>query len=102
MSNSITYKSLINSVSSNKIGRDEDSLNVFEWILEDHYENKIKQNRVLFNKRPDLYYISNEQILFELDRMLNHFIEIEEYEKCSKILSTTKEIKKMIATNILL
>ena len=43
--NTLTYKTLLKSVSSNDLGRDEDSLNVFEWILEDHYENLIKRNK---------------------------------------------------------
>lgn len=101
MNNTITYKSLFNSVSSEDLGRDEDSLNVFEWILEDHYENKIKHNKeLLLTHRPDLYHIANEQILFELNRMLDHFVEIEEYEKCAKILNTTKDIEKIIKKKV--
>ena len=98
--NTLTYKTLLKSVSSNDLGRDEDSLNVFEWILEDHYENLIKRNRELFNQRPDLYHIANEEILFDLNRMLEHFVEIEEYEKCAKILNTTKEIEKIIKKQV--
>tara|TARA_B100001094_G_scaffold329885_1_gene393719 strand:+ start:1274 stop:1576 length:303 start_codon:yes stop_codon:yes gene_type:complete len=100
MNNTITYKNLLNSVSSDDLGRDEDSLNVFEWILEDHYENLIKKNKELFNQRPDLYHIANEQILFELNRMLEHFVDIEEYEKCAKILNTSKEIEKIIKKQV--
>lgn len=98
--NTLTYTTLLKSVSSNELGRDEDSLNVFEWILEDHYESLIKKNRELFDKRPDLYHIANEEILFELNGMLDHFVEIEEYEKCAKILNTTKEIEKIIKKQV--
>ena len=64
------------------------------------YENLIKRNRELFNQRPDLYHIANEEILFDLNRMLEHFVEIEEYEKCAKILNTTKEIEKIIKKQV--
>tara|TARA_B100000287_G_scaffold346286_1_gene333844 strand:- start:224 stop:523 length:300 start_codon:yes stop_codon:yes gene_type:complete len=95
-----TFNSLLKSVSSDDIGRDENSLYVFEWILEEHYENKVKQHLELFDQRPDLYHIANEQILHELDCMLNHFVEIEEYEKCAKILNTKKDIEKIIKKQV--
>ncbi len=95
-----TFKSLLKSVSSYDLGRDEESLNVFEWILEDHYEAKVKQHLELFDSRPDLYHIANEQLMYELDKMLNHFVELEEYEKCAKILNTTKEIEKIIKKQV--
>jgi len=95
-----TYRTLLKSVSRNDIGRDEESLNVFEWMLEDHYEAKVKQHLELFRLRPDLYHIANEQLMYEFDKMLNHFVELEEYEKCAKILNTKQDIEKIIKKQV--
>jgi len=81
----------INSVDGD-LGRDPESLNLFEWVVEDHYEDEFNKNAELFAERPDLLHLSNERIQWELDKMLHWFLEKEEYEKCARI--------KIISDNI--
>ena len=78
------------------LGRDKDSLYLFEWAIEERYENIITLNMDLFIDRPDLMNIQNDQIVGELDMMLDYFESIEEYEKCGRLLKITNEFKKML------
>ena len=43
----------INSVDLD-LGRDEDSLNLFEWVVEDYYEAQLEEMLEYFSERPDL------------------------------------------------
>lgn len=80
------------------LGRDKDSLYLFEWAVEERYENIITLNTDLFIDRPDLMSIQNEQIVEELDTLLNYFESIEEYEKCGRLLNIMTEFKKVLQT----
>lgn len=75
----------INSVDGD-LGRDPDSLELFEWVVEDHYEAMMEEMFDYFQDRPDMQAIQAETALLELGAMLKYFEEKEEYEKCSRIL----------------
>lgn len=91
----VVFDDLLTSIDED-LGRDEDSLNLFEWVLEDHYESKIKNHLDYYKDRPDLFHIANEEILYELDKILNYFIGIEEYEKCSRIVKIKDLFRRSI------
>ena len=78
------------------LGRDQDSLYLFEWAVEERYENIITLNTDLFIDRPDLMNVQNEQIVTELDTLLNYFEDIEEYEKCGRLLKIINEFKDVL------
>lgn len=77
-----------------ELGRDNESLVLFEWALEDAYAAKFDRNKEYFNERPDLLSISNDSLFHELDMMLKRFESDEEYEKCAIVLKVTNELKK--------
>jgi len=79
-----------------ELGRDIESLHLFEWVIEDRYEAKLSEHIDYYSDRPDLMGIHNEQVMFELDRMLIHFISIEEYEKCASLTKIIDEYKEII------
>ncbi|MFW9948517.1 MAG: hypothetical protein ACFFKA_00150 [Candidatus Thorarchaeota archaeon] len=80
-----------------ELGRDNDSLHLFEWVIEDRYESILTLNMDLFVDSPELMKEHNEQILTELDTLLNYFEETEEYEKCSRLVNIIKEFKGMLS-----
>ena len=57
-----------------QLGRDEDSLNLFEWTVEGRYETLLAHNKEYFKDRPDLLCIYNEKILYELESLMKYFI----------------------------
>lgn len=77
-----------------ELGRDSESLILFEWALEDAYASKFESNREYLEGRPDLMNIINESLFLELDNLLKRFEELEEYEKCAIVLKVTNELKK--------
>jgi len=77
------------------MGRDTNSLNLFEWVIEEYYDDKIKENKAYFTERPGLLKLNMEQIFWELDTMLNYFIKKEEYEKCARIKAVEEEFRKI-------
>jgi hypothetical protein len=79
-----------------ELGRDKDSLYLFEWAIEERYERIITLNTDLFIDRPDLMEIQNEQIVEELDTLLSYFESIEEYEKCGRLLNIMTEFKTVL------
>jgi sucrose-6-phosphate hydrolase SacC (GH32 family) len=81
----LEYYKFLESV-DNDLGRDQDSLNLFEWVVEDHYEAKIKESRDYYMERPDLLELSKEQMIYQLDHMIRWFERKEDYEKCARIL----------------
>jgi hypothetical protein len=81
----------------NEIGRDEESIHLFEWVVEDRYEAKITEGLDFYAERPDLRSIANEQILHELNTMENYFVSTEDYEKCASILKIRSELKSIIS-----
>ena len=85
--NVIENQGLINFINSvdGELGRDEDSLNLFEWVVEDHFDDILNKNKEYFAQRPELLYLSNEKIKWELESMLEYFLEKEEYEKCARL-----------------
>lgn len=89
------FKELLATV-DNEMGRDQDSLYFLEWVIDEHYRKTVRDNEDYFKKRPDLLAINNERVLYELNLMLNYFIEKEEYEKCARI----KVIKQGIIQNL--
>lgn len=78
------------------LGRDSESLYLFEWAVEERYENIITLNTDLFIDRPDLMSIQNEQIIEELHTLLNYFESIQEYEKCGRLLNIINEFKNVL------
>lgn len=95
MNSTETFSNFLTSVDRD-LGRDADSLHLFEWVVEDRYYNKLVENQTYFNERPDLLDIHNEQVLFELNEMLYYFESIEEYEKCSRLKSIIEDFKSHI------
>jgi hypothetical protein len=79
-----------------EIGRDEESIHLFEWVVEDRYEAKIIEGMDYYADRPDLRSIQNEQILYELNTMENYFVSKEEYEKCASIVKVRADLKQII------
>lgn len=78
------------------LGRDLDSLNLFEWEVEKRYDGILTQNKKIFSERPDMIGIYNEQILHELNVIMEHFIKTEDYEKCARIQKIQEEYKNII------
>ena len=85
----------INSVDG-ELGRDEDSLNLFEWVVEDHFDEVFNQNREYFIQRPEMLHLSNEKVMWELESMLEYFVEKEEYEKCARLKNLKEQFFKKI------
>lgn len=85
----------INSVDLD-LGRDEDSLNLFEWVVEDYYETQLDEMLEYFSERPDLQEIQIENVRDELNIMLKYFEDKEEYEKCARIMTIKDNISKRI------
>jgi beta-glucanase (GH16 family) len=79
-----------------ELGRDLDSINLFEWVVEDRYDGIINENLDYYSERPDLLHISNERAMFEIDEMLEYFESKEEYEKCGSLLKIKNELKDNI------
>jgi hypothetical protein len=77
-------KKLINSI-DNPLGRDLDDLNMFEYLVDNHYESIFKSNEEYFKERPDLLSINNEQVVYEMNTLIEYFIKKEEYEKCKRL-----------------
>lgn len=85
----------INSVDLD-LGRDEDSLNLFEWVVEDYYEEQLNEMLQYFSERPDLQEIQIDNVKEEIQIMLHYFEEKEEYEKCARILVIKENIYNLI------
>jgi hypothetical protein len=85
----------INSVDLD-LGRDEDSLNLFEWVVEDYYEAQLEEMLEYFSERPDLQEIQIDNVKEEIQIMLHYFEEKEEYEKCARILVIKENIYGII------
>lgn len=90
-----TFSNFLLSVDK-ELGRDQESIHIFEWIVEDRYEKRLTENQDYFAERPDLRSIQNEQILHELDIMEKYFVSTEDYEKCASIVKIRSEIKSAI------
>jgi len=90
-----TFKKFLLSLDED-LGRDKDSLHLFEWVIEDRYEARLSENMDFYSERPDLLSINNEQVLFELDKMMSYFLSIEEYEKCASLTKIKDELTKTI------
>lgn len=90
-----TFKVFLDSVDQD-LGRDPESLYLFEWVVEDRYNKIIETSYEYFMERPDLMALQKEEIEWELNAMLNYFESIEEFEKCSKLLKIKKEIEYII------
>lgn len=78
------------------LGRDLDSINVFEWMVEDRFYNIITENVEYFSDRPDVLGIHNEDMLHEINIMIDHYVSIEEYERCSSLVKIKKELEESI------
>lgn len=78
------FDKLLDSI-DDKIGRDIDDLNMFEFLVDNHYTSIFKDNKDFFKERPDLLSISNEHMLHELKLLLEYFVDKEEYEKCARL-----------------
>jgi hypothetical protein len=68
------------------LGRDPDSLEMFQWVVEDHYDEMLSEMLEYFKERPDMQAIQVETALTELNHMLEWFTEKEEYEKCMRLV----------------
>lgn len=95
MNNTETFNDFLISIDKD-LGRDVDSLHLFEWVVEDRYYSKVEENKDYFSGRPDLLNIHNEQVLYELSEMLEYFISIEEYEKCSRLSKIISDFKSTV------
>ena len=82
-----------------EIGRDEESIHLFEWVVEDRYEAKIIESMDYYAERPDLRSIQNEQIIYELNEMESYFVSKEEYEKCASIVKVRAELIEILNNN---
>lgn len=91
------FTKLLTSV-DDELGRDQESIHIFEWVIEDHYESKIIEGMDYFHERPDLRSIQNEQMLHELNIMENYFVSKEEFEKCASIVKVRSELKDIISS----
>lgn len=81
-----------------ELGRDEESIHLFEWVVEERYENAITQGMDYYSERPDLRSIQNEQILHELNTMEKYFVSTEDYEKCASVVKIRSELKQIISS----
>ena len=94
-SNGETFEQFLTSVDT-EIGRDEESIHLFEWVVEDRYEAIITESLDYFAERPDLRSIQHEQIIYELNIMENYFVSKEEFEKCVCIVKVRSDLKQII------
>jgi hypothetical protein len=92
----IKEEGLLNFIKSvdGDLGRDQESLDLFEWIVEDHFESGIRENREYYLERPDLLYVLNEDVRWRLENMMQWFLEKEEYEKCARLKKIQEGIFK--------
>jgi Mn-dependent DtxR family transcriptional regulator len=90
-----TFEKFLTSV-DNELGRDKESLHLFEWVIEDRYESRLIESMDYFAERPDLRSIQNEHILHELKVMEDYFVSKEEFEKCACIVKVRSEINQII------
>ena len=86
------FNLFLNSI-DRELGRDSDSINLFEWVVEDRYDSIMNDNMNYYSERPDLIHIDNEKIMFEIEEMITYFEGIEEYEKCSSLVKIKNELK---------
>lgn len=98
MTETVVNRGLLNFINSVDVdlGRDPDSLNLFEWVVEDYFEDAFTRNLEYFTERPDLLGVSNESLQIELDAMLQWFLEKEEYEKCARLKTIQESLLKRI------
>ena len=87
-----TFNNFLDSVDQD-LGRDEESLYLFEWVVEERYNRMIDSSMKYFYERPELMALKKEEIDWELGNMLTYFEGIEEFEKCNRILKIKKEIE---------
>lgn len=76
--------SLIKAI-DDSIGRNEDDLNMFEFLIDNHFDSEVSNNKDYFKDRPDLLAINNEQIIFDIQNLIAYFLDKEEYEKCGRL-----------------
>jgi hypothetical protein len=74
------------------LGRDPDDLEMFQWVVEDHYDSMLEEMMDYFKERPDMQALQVECALSELDQMLQWFSDKEEYEKCARLVKIKEEI----------
>lgn len=67
------------------LGRDEDSLNYFEWKIDSFYNKQKHFDESVLDDRPDLIAIEDDIRKIELQCFLDYFEDKEEYEKCARI-----------------
>jgi len=86
--------SLIKTI-DDKIGRNEDDLNMFEFLIDNHFGSVHKENEEYFKDRPDLKAINTEQAVYEIEHLIAYFLDKEEYEKCHRLknLLTTYKLE---------
>lgn len=98
MTNAVVNQGLLNFINSVDVdlGRDPDSLNLFEWVVEDYFEESFNRNLEYFTERPDLLEVSNEGLHIEIEAMLQYFLEKEEYEKCARLKTIKDSFLKKI------
>lgn len=77
------------------LGRDEDSLNYFEWKIDSFHDEQRKLDNELYSEMPELLQVGNDARVIELHFMLDYFEDKEEYEKCARI---KKLIDNLIVT----
>ena len=98
MTETVVNRGLLNFINSVDVdlGRDPDSLNLFEWVVEDYFEDGFNRNLEYFTERPDLLGVSNEGLQIELNAMLQYFLEKEEYDKCARLKTIQESFLKRI------
>ena len=98
MTETVQNQGLLNFINSVDVdlGRDPDSLNLFEWVVENYFERGINQNLEYFIERPDLLHVSNENLMCEIEDMMKWFLEKEEYEKCARLKVIKEGVFKKI------
>lgn len=78
------------------LGRDKDSINVFEWMVEERNDKVISDNLIYFPHKQYLIDIQNETAIHEIELMLEYFKDKEEYEKCSRLIKIRENLKSKI------
>ena len=81
-------------------GRDATSLDLFEWTVSIKYEEVWNQSLEYFEDRVDLLNLQMEEMEWEFDYMIQWFQEVEEYEKCSRLLRVKEELFTQVKDSI--
>jgi len=79
---------IINFIDSvtHELSRSPEDLNIFEWVVEDRFLEEVQDVHEYFIAVPELLQTGESKIRLDLATLLLHLEDLEEYEKCQRVL----------------